>query len=605
MFCPNCGKKLEVEDGLFCPSCGSPLPKDRFEAVKQAAPPAQPKAAPVAPQAEAPQVKVAAKADRSPGPEKQPRKKSRTGAVVTCVLVGLLLVALAVLVTVVLPHQKRTKQYTEGMDLLDQGQFTAAAEQFRQLGSFADAEQLAQYAEAREALRQGNYQQAADAFTQMGAFKDAPIHLATAQHELLYAQGAEALQRGDYAEALAALEQVPDLRDAAALAQQCREHIAYAEAQALFAADAYEKALARLEGVAGLPEAEALRKQCQDQLTFAQAKEQYAAGAYAEALALLESIPDLPETEALGKQCQDQLTFAQAKAQYEAGAYTEALALLEGVPDLPETKALQKQCEDRLIYAQAMEKYAAGAYSEAAELFAQIPDVDDAAKLKQECQQQLHHDKIRAALDKKDWASALALLNDSLGKSYPDRKNALQLCQNHVKYAEAVKALAEGNNYAAYLAFTALGDFEDAAAKAKSCIVNKPSTGETYRNSKYTRKDCQQWIVTPNDGVYTYMKIYCKRGTVEELVSCIFIHPGKTAKITLPAGDYIFKVAYGKGNWFGPPDMFGDDGNYQRVGGSNYVMTRKKLSSSQYYELKLRVGSGGNMGSTKVGRDGF
>ena len=124
---------------------------------------------------------------------------------VACVLVGLLLVALAVLLTVVLPHQKRFMQYTEGMDLLDQGPYAAAAEQFRQLGSFTDAEQLAQYAEAREALQQGNYQQAADAFAQMGEYKDAPTHLATAQHELLYAQGAEALQRGDYAEALAAL----------------------------------------------------------------------------------------------------------------------------------------------------------------------------------------------------------------------------------------------------------------------------------------------------------------------------------------------------------------------------------------------------------------
>ena len=604
MFCPNCGKKLEVEDGLFCPFCGSPLPKDRFEAVKQAAPPAQPKAAPVAPQAEAPRVKVPAKSDWPSKPKEEPEKKSRTGLAVTCVLVGLLLVALVVLVTVALPHQKRTKQYAAGMDLLDQGQFAAAAEQFRQVGPFADAEQLVPYAEAREALRQGNYQQAADAFAQMGEFKDALTHLATAQHELLYAKGAEALQRGDYAEALAALEQVPDLRDAATLAQQCREQIAYADAQALFAADAYEEALARLEGVTGLPEAETLRKQCQDQLTFAQAKTQYEAGAYAEALALLESIPDLPEAEALRKQCQDQLTFAQAKAQYEAGAYAEALALLEGVTDLPEAEALRKQCQDQLTFAQAKAQYEAGAYAEAAELFAQIPDVNNAAQLAQECKQ-LYYDKITAAMDRKDWANAIALLNDSLGKSYPDRKNALQLCQNHIEYEEAVKALAEGKNYAAYLTFTALGDFEDAAAKAKSCVVKKPSTGETYRNSKYTRKDCRQWIVTPSDGIYTYMKIYSLRGTVEELVSCIFIHPGKTAKITLPAGDYIFKVAYGKGNWFGPTDMFGDDGNYQRVGGANYVMTRKKLSSSQYYELKLRVGSGGNMGSTKVGRDGF
>ena len=388
--------------------------------------------------------------------------------------------------------------------------------------------------------------------------------MAVAKREMLYADGVKALQQGDYAKAIAALEQIPDFKDAGALVQQCRNHMAYEEAQALFSSGSYAEALARLEGVSGLPEAETLRKQCENWVAYAKALEKY-----------------------------------------EAGAYAEALAQLENVQDLAEAETLRKNCQDRITYENALKKYEAGAYAEAAELFAQVPKVENAANLLKDCQKQIQYDKIKTALDKKDWANALTLLNADLSKDYPDRKNAINLCQNHIKYAGAVEDLAAGKNYAAYQAFTSLGKFEDAAEKAKSCVVSKPKNGETYRNSKYSKADCRQWVVTPNDGIYTYMKIYSKKGSAEELVSCLFIHPGKTVKITLPAGEYIFKVAYGKGNWYGEIDMFGDEGNYQRVGGANGVLTRKKLSSSQYYELKLRVGSGGNLGSSKVGRNGF
>ena len=73
MFCPNCGKKLEVEDGLFCPSCGSPLPRLRPEPAEEEVPPAQPEAAPAAPQAEGPQAKAATKDDQPPEQEKEPK----------------------------------------------------------------------------------------------------------------------------------------------------------------------------------------------------------------------------------------------------------------------------------------------------------------------------------------------------------------------------------------------------------------------------------------------------------------------------------------------------------------------------------------------------
>lgn len=551
MFCPNCGKPLSVEDGLFCPSCGARLPQRKSTA------------------AEPPVLPVDAPAKKRPAPvptpkkAKKPKKKKKGSAGLLAGLIGggLVLVGLALFFLVIRPELQRVRQYNEGVDLLNEKDYAAASDLFAELGNYADSAQMVDYATAMEAMEAGNYKKAANLFSDLGDFMDAPEQLAKAKGELLYADALATMQQGNYREALASFEQIPTIRDAEELAKTCRNYVAFEDAQALYASGSYREALARLKDVSGIPEAEDLRRQCESWIVY-----------------------------------------ADAKAKYDAGAYQEALTLLEGVRDVPEAESLKKDCEDRVIYAKALEKYNAGDYQEAADLFSQVPKVENASTLLKECQKKVHFDKIQVALSREDWKTALKLLNDSLAKDYPDRANLRQLCQNRVQYAEAVQALSEGKNYTAYVAFTALGDYEDAAAKAKSCIVSKPKNGELYRNSKYKRNDCDQILVMPNDGYYTYMKIYAKKGNSEELVSTLFIHPGKTLKIHLPAGEYIIKAAYGKGNWFGPEEMFGDDGQYIRAGGSTYVFTRK---SGYEYTTKFRVGGGGNTGQASVSRDGF
>ncbi len=564
MFCPNCGNQIPVKDSLFCPCCGARLPKHKAEEPSQAAPSAQPvDAAPVRPKAAASSAKAPAPDRRNAPPAKaKPRKKkSRTGLWVACIAGALAVVGVVLFFLVIQPELQRVKRYNAGVDLLNDRDYTAAAAEFSELGGYADAAQMADYAYAMEAMSKENYKRAAALFTELGDFMDASTQLGKAKDELLYAQGVEAMQQGSYQEALDAFEKIPGVRDAETLAAQCRSQIAFAEAQALFASGSYGEALARLKDADGIPEADALRKQCENWIAY-----------------------------------------AEAKAKYDAGAYAEALDQLKGIEGVPAAAALLQDCRDRLTYADALKKYNDGAYAEAAELFSQVTHVDNAAKLLKECQQQIQYAKIQTALDKKDWAAALSLLNDSLAQAYPDRANLRQLCQNHITYDEAVNSLAEGRNYAAYAAFTSLGDYEDAAAKAKACIVSKPKSGETYRNRSYSRKDCEQLFVTPNDGQYTYIKIYAKRGSSEELVSCLFIHPNKTVKIYLPAGDYIIKMAYSNGDWFGAADMFGDQGRYQRLGGATGVLSREK---GYRYTTKLRVGSGGNLGQANVDRDDF
>jgi tetratricopeptide (TPR) repeat protein len=477
---------------------------------------------------------------------------------VGCIVCGLLAVGLALFFLVIRPTLRHAKAYNAGVDLLNANDYAAAADAFRELGGYSDAEQMADYADAMEAMEKENYKKAASLLSELGDFMDAPAQLTKAKGELLYVDAVAAMEQGDYGEALAAFEQIPDVRDAETLAGQCRSHVAYGEAQTLFSSGSYSEALALLKDVTGIPEAEDLRKQCESWIALTEAQEQY-----------------------------------------DAGAYAEALSRLEDVQGIPEAETLRKKCQDRITYANALEKYDAGEYAEAAELFSQVPKVENASKLLKECQKKVQYAKIQTALDQKDWATALALLNDSLAQDYPDRKNLQKLCQNHARYDEGVKTLAEGKNYTAYKIFQALGNFEDAAAKADSCIVSKPKSGETYRNKNYSRKVSPLKVVTPNDGNYTYVKIYAKKGISEELVSCLFIHPGKSVQVQLPTGDYCCKIAYGKGDWFGPTDLFGDDGNYIRFK-DTLTLTKK-----EGIQLTLRVKSGGNIDSSKVSRDEF
>ena len=107
-----------------------------------------------------------------------------------------------------------------------------------------------------------------------------------------------------------------------------------------------------------------------------------------------------------------------------------------------------------------------------------------------------------------------------------------------------------------------------------------------------------------NDGSCTYFKIYKKSGNEEILVLSAFIAQGQNITVTMPAGDYIFKAAYGTGEWYGEKEMFGSKGTYQRLKSSD---TSDIFSvSSGSYTLTLRASTGsGNVGTKSESRDNF
>ncbi len=211
-------------------------------------------------------------------------------------------------------------------------------------------------------------------------------------------------------------------------------------------------------------------------------------------------------------------------------------------------------------------------------------------------------------MKKGSYKEALDLLNSGYGDGMEDLDERIEECENGIKYAEAEALLGKKKNYDAYKIFTALGDFKDAKAKAKSCIVAKPKTKETYHNKSYKGSKVRITINAPKDGNYTYMKIYAYKNKKATLVSCVFIAPGGKVKVNLPAGTYIIKQAYGSGNWYGTTDMFGDEGWYYRIydQNGNNTFTYKNPGSGRYWVVTwtLRT-STGNTGSESEPRGTF
>ena len=211
--------------------------------------------------------------------------------------------------------------------------------------------------------------------------------------------------------------------------------------------------------------------------------------------------------------------------------------------------------------------------------------------------------EISDAMERRDYAGALELLDSKYGSAVDDHDALVKECNNRIKYAEAEELLKKGLNYSAYKAFTALGSFEDARDRAAGCILPTPSTGETYHNPAYKASGCTLKIV-PNtaSGTNTYFKVYKVEGEKEILVSCVFIRGGATATIKLPAGTYVLKTSSSTGSWYGPTDMFGDDGYYQRLkNGSG--SDRFKLSRGGRYTLTMKTQNGDVTGKNEPRKD--
>jgi hypothetical protein len=83
----------------------------------------------------------------------------------------------------------------------------------------------------------------------------------------------------------------------------------------------------------------------------------------------------------------------------------------------------------------------------------------------------------------------------------------------------------------------------------------------------------------------------------------VFLAPGKSVRIKLPAGKYKMKSAIGK-DWFGMKELFGDEGYYDKMifDKNSEIIT---LKSNKIYTLTLRYAKNSNIGSQKIPRTDF
>lgn len=285
----------------------------------------------------------------------------------------------------------------------------------------------------------------------------------------------------------------------------------------------------------------------------------------------------------------NQINYNKAVKLYDSGDYAQALPLFEELAENGFKDSLDYQ--HRIVYSQALDAYDAGNFGRAIPLFDELAkdDYRDA----QSYLDDIFHQMLANIQNGADIDGMLELNSLFAKAGYPGSDYIPD-------YAEACRLYADGHYYDAYLLFDSISGFEDASDRAQSCILPTPSSGVVYSNGASGSVDLK--VVAP-EWYDTYIKIY-KDG---ELCRTMFIRKGESATTySIPAGTYTMNVAYEgfDGYWFGPDDMFGDDGSYSKLllDGVNYATY---LEGGYTYTLTLMSGGGEgtDVGSTDAGRE--
>lgn len=316
------------------------------------------------------------------------------------------------------------------------------------------------------------------------------------------------------------------------------------------------------------------------------------AGEFAEAQALFASLgefEDAPRQAALNGQQADYAAAVQLRTD---GRYFAAWTAFSALGDFADAASQADWCSRKIDYDRATSLLQQQDYAAALTLFTQLGDFADATVQARLCADTLAYGQAVQWMADKKFATAseaFAALGDF--KDSAERRIA---CDNTVIYQQAAEARKAGQYYKAYQLYQSILDFKDSAAKAKACIQTRPNTKVLTRGSGYTFNFAPLRLKT-FAGAATYLKIYT---TKNKLVATAFIRPGKSLQFNMPKGSFIIKYASGK-NWFGPRDMFGDEGTYMRL-------DQVFKFSSQYngYEIIFET-SNGNLGAKTETRTDF
>lgn len=483
--------------------------------------------------------------------------------------------------------------YTAAAALQDNGQYDDAADSFAALGRFADAADRAgwcrnriKYDQAMATLRAGQFTEGLQQLDSLGEFLDARTQLASWQG---YQKGIEQKNAGDYAPAAATFRTLGDFEDAGAQADWCADKILYDQAMALKTAGDYTGAGQQFRALGDFEDAAAQAGWCEAKPQYDQAMQLKTQGDYAAAASILATLGTFEDAAAQARWCTDKILFDKAAKLRDKGDYAAAAKIFTGLGDFEDARTQAAFCQSeasRLAYEAAWQLMQDRDYKAARAGFTDLGAYQDASELARLCQyyQQLKGDQYQQGL--------AALFSGSAGPFIDADSPTLLDNNNKVIYREAAQASKAKYYYKAYLLYGAIPEYRDSTAKARACIKSLPKTGVLSRSSSFSFNFVTVYFKTGDEA--QFIKIYT---TGKKLVLTCFVRANSKLRLTVPRGSFIIKFASGD-QWFGPLDMFGDNGNYARF---DEVF---KPSSQYYYTFTFDV-MGGNIGSEDENRTGF
>ena len=328
-------------------------------------------------------------------------------------------------------------------------------------------------------------------------------------------------------------------------------------------------------------------------------------GKYEQAKEIFDELGDYKDSESKLAYADKAVTYQKAMEKVNRAEFREAREVLAKLDGFENSAELIAQCDRGIAYEEATALWAEGKCWEAYEKFLTAGDYQDASGQAKRCKVDAIRQDVQELMDAGKYEEALEKLNLSEAGDISDRATLRRECQNALDYEKALALYKEEKYYSASTAFSKLGSYKESKSYLAKCVQPKPSTREMYHNSAYSGNAVSLKIQPPtNDGSCTFFKIYKKSGSEEILVLSAFIAQGQNITVKMPAGDYIFKAAYGMGDWYGEKEMFGSKGTYQRLKSSDTSDIFTVSGGS--YTLTLRASTGtGNVGTKSENRDNF
>jgi tetratricopeptide (TPR) repeat protein len=287
-------------------------------------------------------------------------------------------------------------------------------------------------------------------------------------------------------------------------------------------------------------------------------------------------------------------TYDDALAALNTGDYQQALETFESLGDYRDAPALVLRAQQEIDYAAAQALLDAEDYEAAREAFLELGDFKDARTLATLCQQNIDYRTALDAFEAGNFEEALRGFTDLAAVGFSDSADQ----RDATAYAIADQKFNEGDRYAAYQDFEALGSYKDSADRMQQCTIAFPATGELYHNEGYASSS-SAIVIDGTSSTYTsYYKIY----SGGDLVSALFLNAGSSCTIEVPPGSYTVKEASGA-VWFGEEIMFGDEGHYEVLlfdGNNDYFVLEYNIKVT----LTLSVADG-DVGSSPTDRTDF